>query len=165
VPVYHQSFNIQTGQKPEFHDVTEKVKEMILRSGIKNGIVVVYSQHTTCSVMLQEESHDETFHGTKFLLQDLLNVFEKIIPQCRYQGMYLHPGPAHIEHAVKNLNEEAWWSLNTDAHLRSCIIGRSETIPLVSGKMELGEFGQIYFIDFDAVRSRQRTVRVQIVGE
>jgi thiamine phosphate synthase YjbQ (UPF0047 family) len=115
--------------------------------------------------MLQEESHDKTYHGVKFLLQDMVNVFEQIIPRCRHEGQYLHPGREHIQHAEKNLNEEAVWSLNTDAHLRSCLLGRSESIPIVEGKPELGEFGQIYFVDFDTVRARPRVVRIQVVGE
>jgi thiamine phosphate synthase YjbQ (UPF0047 family) len=115
--------------------------------------------------MIQEESHDTIFDGTEFLLQDLLDVFQKIIPRCRREGEYLHPGPKHIEHAVKNLGELAVWSLNTDAHLRSCLMGRSETIPIIDGELELGEFGRVYFIDFDGVRERERRVRVQSVGE
>ncbi len=163
--VYHESFKIQSQARPTFHDVTEQVNNCIKKSGIQNGITLIYSQHTTCSVMIQEEAHDANFFGTKYLLQDLVNVLEKIIPTCTSEGQYMHPGPQHINHAVKNLGEEAYWSLNTDAHLRSCIMGRSESIPLVKGKLELGEFGQIYFIDFDQVRARERTVRVQIVGE
>jgi len=163
--VHHELFRIKTEARPTFHDVTDKVNEIVSGSGIRNGIATVYSQHTTCSVMIQEESHDVTLGGTKFLLQDLLDVFEQIIPKCRKEGQYLHPGPEHLKHAVENLGELAVWSLNTDAHLRSCLMGRSETIPLVDGKLELGEFGQIYFIDFDAVRERERVVRVQIVGE
>jgi len=147
-----------------FHDVTEDVKKMVAQSGVRNGIVVVYSQHTTCSVMIQEESHDTTYDGTKFLLQDLLDVFHRIVPERRMEGQYLHPGPQHIDHAVGNPGEEAVWSLNTDAHLRSCLMGRSESIPLVDGELELGEFGQIYFVDFDSVRPRERSVHVQIVG-
>lgn len=163
--VYHQSFTLQTEARPTFDDVTEKVEAAVKASKLTNGIVLVYSQHTTCSVMIQEEAHDETYYGTKYILQDLLNIFDKIAPPCAHEGQYLHPGPAHIDHAVKNLNEEAVWSLNTDGHLRSCIMGRSESIPLLEGELQLGEFGQIYFIDFDRVRARQRTVRVQIVGE
>lgn len=87
----------------------------------------MYSQHTTCSVIIQEESHDTIFDGTKFILQDLLDVFEKIIPKYRKEGQYLHPGPKHIKHATENLNELEVWSLNTDAHLRSCLLGRSES--------------------------------------
>lgn len=163
--VYHQHFHVSSQQDVTFHDVTEQIRQAVTASGVRDGIAVVYSQHTTCSVMLQEESHDATYHGTKFLLQDLLNVLEKIIPRCRHENQYLHPGPRHIHHAVQNLGEEAAWSLNTDAHLRSCLLGRSESIPVIAGKLELGEFGQVYFVDFDTVRARQRTVRVQIVGE
>jgi thiamine phosphate synthase YjbQ (UPF0047 family) len=115
--------------------------------------------------MIQEESHDTTYNGTKYLLQDLLDVFQVLIPQCRREGQYLHPGPQHIVYATEELGESPVWSLNTDAHLRSCLMGRSETIPLVQGKLELGQFGQIYFIDFDGTRARKRTVRVQVVGE
>ena len=163
--VHHECFEIDSPAKPSFFDVTDDVRRIVRASGIGNGIAVVYSQHTTCSIMIQEESHDQTYHGTKFLLQDLLDVLEDIIPQCRREGQYLHPGPEHIGHAVGNLGEEAVWSLNTDAHLRSCLFGRSESIPIVDGKLELGEFGQVYFIDFDAVRARRRSVRIQVVGE
>ena len=162
--VYHKSFSVNTEAKPSFSDVTDKVEEIVADSGIGSGIVTVYSQHTTCSVMIQEEAHDTTYNGTKYILQDLLDVFQKIIPRCRKEGDYMHPGPEHIKDAVSR-KELPVWSLNTDAHLRSCIMGRSEAIPLVDKKLELGEFGQIYFIDFDAVRARERTVRVQIVGE
>jgi secondary thiamine-phosphate synthase enzyme len=162
---HHESFTIQSDRRPTFHDVTATVKEVVKRSGIRNGITVVYSQHTTCSVLIQEESHDENYWGTKFILQDLVEVLEKLVPTCRTEGQYLHPGPKHIAHATGNLKEEASWSLNTDAHLRSCLLGRSESIPLVDGELELGQFGVIYFADFDQVRARQRTVRVQVVGD
>ena len=163
--VYHELFEINTAARATFHDVTARVNEIVARSGVNNGITVVFSQHTTCSIMIQEESHDTTYHGTKYILQDLLNVFEKIIPQCRHEGQYLHPGPQHATYAVEELGERAEWSLNTDAHLRSCLMGRSESIPLVDGKLELGQFGLVYFVDFDGTRERKRTVRVQIVGE
>ena len=82
--VYHESFKVKNNNhKPIFHDVTEKVKEIVSNTNIKNGIVVVYSQHTTCSIIIQEESHDVTMDGTKFLMQDLLDVLEKIIPTCK----------------------------------------------------------------------------------
>lgn len=164
--VHHKSFKVYSDKyKPVFHDVTDKVKEVLSESDIKNGIVNVYSQHTTCSVIIQEEAHDTTFDGTKFILQDMLDVFNNIMPRCRKEGQYLHPGPAHIKHATENLDEEAVWSLNTDGHLRSCMLGRSETIPVVNEQLELGEFGQIYFVDFDSVRLRERFVHVSIIGE
>jgi len=162
--VFHHSFKIQSDRRPTFHDVTDQVNDALKRSGIKEGICLVFSQHTTCSVMIQEASDDVNYWGTELLMQDLVGVLEKIIPTCRTEGQYLHPGPMHIE-AAKGRQELPSWSLNTDAHLRSILMGRSESIPVVNGKMELGEFGRIYFADFDQVRARERTVRVQIVGE
>ena len=151
--------------KPMFHDVTAEARAAVEASGIMIGTVNVYSQHTTCSVIIQEESHDRTFDGTEHLLQDMLDRIEFVVPACRHEGQYLHPGPKHIAHAVGNLGEEAWWSLNTDAHIRSGFIGRSETIPVVDGRLELGEFGRIYFVDFDAMRPRDRTVHFTVMGE
>mgnify|MGYP005785856579 FL=1 len=163
--VVNQTFQIQSDTRPTFHDVTEEVENRVKDSGIKNGSVLVFSQHTTCSVLIQEQSDDVNYYGTQFILQDLVNVLNKIVPTCRTEGQYLHPGPKHIEIAERERNEEAFWSLNTDAHLRSVIMGRSETIPIVNGKMILGEFGRIYFADFDQVRARKRTVNIQIMGE
>lgn len=162
--VYHDSFSIHSDRRPTFEDVTGRVQEILGKSGIRNGILVVFSQHTTCSVMIQEASDDVNYWNTELLMQDLVNVFERIIPTCRTEGQYLHPGPKHII-AAAGRDELPSWSLNTDAHLRSIILGRSESIPLVDGAMTLGEFGRIYFADFDQVRARERVVRVQIVGE
>jgi len=161
---HHESFKIQSDRRPTFHDVTAKVEGILKRSKITNGILVVFSQHTTCSVLIQEASDDVNYWGTELLMQDLIGVLEGIIPTCRTEGQYLHPGPKHIE-AAAGRDELPSWSLNTDAHLRSVIMGRSQSIPIVDGAMTLGEFGRIYFADFDQVRARERTVRVQIVGE
>lgn len=161
---FHDTFKIQSDRRPTFDDVTDSVVTALQKSKIQNGILVVYSQHTTCSVLIQEAADDVNYYGTELLMQDLVNILEKIIPTCRTEGQYLHPGPKHIQ-AAAGRKEEAFWSLNTDAHLRSVLLGRSVTIPVVNGEMTLGEFGRIYFADFDQVRARQRTVRVQIVGE
>lgn len=161
---FHGQFTIQSDRRPTFHDVTDEVKQKLEDSGIKNGILLVFSQHTTCSVLIQEASDDANYWGTEFLMQDLVNVLESVIPTCRTEGQYLHPGPKHIV-AAEGRDELASWSLNTDAHLRSVLLGRSQSIPVVDGAMLLGDFGRIYFADFDQVRARERTVRVQIVGE
>ena len=163
--VYNRHFEIQSDTRPTFHNVTGKVRELSAETGISNGIVLVYSQHTTCSVLIQEQSDDVDYFGEQFLLQDMVQVLEKLIPRCITQGQYLHPGPKHIEIARAERGEEAWWSLNTDAHLRSVLLGRSVTIPIVEGRLELGEFGIIYFADFDQVRARTRTVRITVLGE
>jgi secondary thiamine-phosphate synthase enzyme len=164
--VFHAAAQVRSPlHKPMFHDVTDAAKAAVTDSGIANGTVTVYSPHTTCSVILQEESHDALYDGTKFLLQDMLDRLETLVPACRHEGQYLHPGALHIEHATRDLGEEAVWSLNTDAHIRSAFIGRSETIPVIDGRMELGEFGQVYLVDFDGVRDRTRTVHFQVIGE
>ena len=161
---YHEEFEIQSDRRPTFHDVTDEVARALGASGLSGGIVLVYSQHTTCSVLIQEQSDDVNYWGEQFILQDMVNILESLIPTCRTEGQYLHPGPKHIEIASRERHEEPSWSLNTDAHLRSVLLGRSVSIPVVDGKMQLGEFGRIYFADFDQVRARERTVRVEIVG-
>jgi secondary thiamine-phosphate synthase enzyme len=162
--VYRESITVKSkGLNPTFHDVTKEVKEILAKSEVKEGILVVYSHHTTCSVMIQENSHDYTYFGLEYLQQDLCNIMEKLIPTCRYEGQYLHPGKEHIEFAMSVGEVGEWTSLNTDAHLRSSIFGRSESIVLIDGKLDLGEFGHIYFIDWDQVRARTRTVQVQVM--
>lgn len=158
------TFTLQSDQRPTFHDVTSEVEGALTGSGIRNGILVVFSQHTTCSVLIQEASDDVDYWGTELLMQDLVAVLEGLVPTCRTEGQYRHPGPLHIV-AAAGRDELPSWSLNTDAHLRSVILGRSQTVPVVDGAMILGEFGRIYFADFDQVRARERTVRVQIIGE
>ena len=98
--VFHHTFMIQSSMRPTFQDVSEQVEHVLAESGIQNGILVVFSQHTTCSVLIQEASDDLDYWGTDFLMQDLVGVFENIIPTCRTQGQYLHPGPKHIEAAL-----------------------------------------------------------------
>jgi len=162
--VSHATFSVQSDRRPTFEDVTGQVGDALAKSGIRNGILLVYSQHTTCSVLIQEASDDVDYWGTELLMQDLLTILEGLAPTCRTQGQYRHPGPEHIKAAVGR-DELPAWSLNTDAHLRSVIMGRSQSIPVVDGAMTLGDFGRIYLADFDQTRARERTVRVQIVGE
>ena len=163
--VYRESFKVQSNDKVcTFHNVTAQAKEILARSGIKNGILVVYSHHTTCAVITQECAFDMSMTGLETLQQDLLEAFEQIIPTQRKEGMYLHPGPKALEFAEEH-GEDARGCHNTDAHLRSSIIGRSETIVVEDGVPDLGEFGFIYFIDFDQTRARTRTVQIMVIGE
>jgi len=163
--VFREAIEVQsTGLNPTFHDVTKQVKEVVAKSGVKDGICVVYSHHTTCSVMVQESSHDKTYFGLEFLQQDLCNIMEKLVPTCRAENQYMHPGKEHIEFA-HTVGDEPYASLNTDAHLRSVLFGRSESIVLMDGALDLGQFGYVYFVDWDQVRARKRQVQVQIIGE
>ena len=151
---------------PTFFDISDKIRKAIQNSGAKSGICVVYSHHTTCSIMIQELSHDKNYYGLEYLQQDICNVMEKLIPTCRSEGQYMHPGPKHIDFAMNEVGEVGEWTcLNTDAHLRSCIFGRSESIVIENGRPDLGEFGHVYMIDWDKVRERERMVQIQIIGE
>ena len=79
--VYRESYKVQSRDRAvSFHDVTDRVREIAKKSGIQNGIVVVYTHHTTCSVITQESGIDMSMTGLDVLQQDLVNVFEKVIP-------------------------------------------------------------------------------------
>ena len=163
--VFKKSLKLESKHRAvTFHDVTNKVKQIVKESNIKNGIAVVYSHHTTCSVITQECAFDMSMTGLETLQQDLVNVFEKWIPTCRYEGMYLHPGKKALDFA-ESVGEDNFGCHNTDAHLRSSIIGRSVTVVIDDGEADLGEFGRIHFIDFDQTRGRTRTVQVMVIGE
>jgi thiamine phosphate synthase YjbQ (UPF0047 family) len=147
------------------HDITDDVAASLEASGITSGVAVVSSPHTTCSVLIQEASQDTTHRGLEFLMQDLVDVLRRIAPDCVVEGQqYLHPGPL-LTADVRARGEEAWWGLNTDAHLRSVLLGRSESVPVVDGGLALGEFGRVYFADFDQTRGRNRRVLLTFIGE
>ena len=111
-----------------FHNVTEAVRQIVARSGIRNGIVNVYSHHTTCCVITQEAAFDMSMTGLETLQQDFVDAFEPFMPSQRREGMYLHPGPKALAFAAEH-DEDARGCHNTDAHLRSALVGRSEPSP------------------------------------
>ena len=155
---------VSPGIRPAFHTITDEVRDIVKRSGVKNGICVVYSHHTTCSVMMQECSFDKTYTGLEYLQQDLCDIFENIIPTCRKEGQYMHPGPELTEFS-RSVGEDKPYTLNTDGHLRSVFLGRSETVIVMDGDLDLGEFGHLYFVDLDQTRGRERTIQVQVMGQ
>lgn len=163
--IYRETIQLQsTGMRPSFHLITEQVQEILKKSQVQNGICVVYSHHTTCSVMTQECSFDTTYTGLEYLQQGLVDIFENIIPTCRKEGQYMHPGPQLTEFSAQH-GEDKPQTLNTDGHLRSVFLGRSETIIVMDGHLDLGSFGHIYFVDFDQTCAKTREVQVQIMGE
>lgn len=163
--IYRETIEARsTGLYPTFHKITDQVREILARSGVQNGICVVYSHHTTCSVFTQECSFDQAYNGLEYLQQDLVDIFEKLVPTCRKEGQYMHPGPELTAYA-ESIGESKLDALNTDGHLRSVLLGRSESIVIVDGKLDMGQFGHVYFVDFDKTRVRDRVVQVQILGE
>ncbi len=163
--IFKRKFTLESRHRAvSFHDITEQVRELVAESKLRDGIVVVYSHHTTCSVITQESAFDYSMTGLETLQQDLVNVMEKMIPTCTTEGMYLHPGEKALKFAEEH-GEDNFGCHNTDAHLRSSIIGRNVTIVLSDGEMDLGEFGRVHFIDWDQTRGRKRTVDIMIIGE
>ena len=163
--VYREACQVQSNDKIcTFHNVTQQVRDIVKKTGMQNGTVVVYSHHTTCAVITQECAFDMSMTGLETLQQDLVDVFEKLVPTCSREGIYLHPGPKALAFAAEH-GEDARGCHNTDAHLISSILGRSETLVVADGEVDLGEFGFVYFVDFDKTRARKRTVQVVAMGE
>ena len=163
--VFAEKFKVTSNQGiPTFHNVTAQVREILARSGVRTGTVTVYSHHTTCCVITQEAAFDMSMTGLETLQLDFVEMSEQILPTQRKEGMYLHPGPKALAFAEEH-DEDARGCHNTDAHLRSALVGRSEVIAVMDDEMDLGEFGYIYFIDFDQTRARTRTVDVVVMGE
>ncbi|HPX32199.1 MAG TPA: YjbQ family protein [Erysipelotrichaceae bacterium] len=163
---------ISKGVSPTYFNITEEVKAIIERSGIKNGIICVISPHTTCSVFFEEYCHDLMPNGKEFLQQDLDNVLEKIIPDQTKWGQYFYPGTLHFEDVESWPDYSKWLPsgtreelFNCDAHLKATILGNSATFELDEGKLGFGVTGYIYFVDFDRNRSRTRRCKVVIIGE
>jgi secondary thiamine-phosphate synthase enzyme len=163
--IFQKELELQSrGWVPTFHDVSKEVIEIVKASGIKNGTVTLASHHTTCSVITQECAFDMSMTGRETLQQDLVDVFEKICPSYTREGLYLHPGPKALKFAEEH-GEDARGCHNTEAHLISSIIGRNVTAVIDDGEIDLGEFGFIYFIDWDKTRGRTRTVQIMVIGE
>ena len=79
--VFQKEIELQSkGWRPTFHDVSKEIMEIVKASGIKNGTVAIASHHTTCSVMVQECSHDIDLYDLEYLQHDLLKIMQKIVP-------------------------------------------------------------------------------------
>jgi len=163
--VFQKELELQSrGWIPTFHDISKEVLEIVAASGIRNGTCSVVSHHTTCSVMVQESSHDLDSFDLEYMQHDLLDIMRKMIPDYAEVGQYRHPGPIHAQFARNDGEVGNYVSMNTDAHLRSAFFGRSETITIKDGKLDAGEFAHVYFIDWDHVRARRRQANITVMG-
>ena len=114
--------------------------------------------------MIQECSHDFDTFDLEYLQHDLLDIMRKMIPDFVNEGDYRHPGPVHAQFGRYVDEPGNFTSMNTDGHLRSVFFGRSETLTIKDGKLDLGEFAHVYFIDWDHVRARPRQVNLTLIG-
>ena len=163
--VYQKEIELKSrGWIPTFHDISKEILDIVEASGVKNGTVAIVSHHTTCSVMVQECSHDIDSFDLEYLQHDLLDIMRKMIPDFAEEHQYRHPGPVHAQYG-RYVNEPGdYTSMNTDGHLRSVFFGRSETLTIKDGKVDLGLFAHVYFIDWDHVSARRRQVNVTVMG-
>lgn len=158
------------GSRVTYHNITPQVKQVVANSGIQNGICVIQSPHTTCSVIHEEFMHDLDWNGDEFLQVDLNRILDKLVPRELTENTdYRYPGPKHLEFLL-SLEDPAYQGdastiLNGDAHIRASFFGASETFTIINGVVQTGGVGSIYFIDFDQNRKRDRKCHIMALGE
>ncbi|WP_187647687.1 secondary thiamine-phosphate synthase enzyme YjbQ [Nitrosophilus labii] len=123
--------NIQTNHKSEMIDITEIVKEAVIKSGIKTGICNVFTPHTTSGIILFENVDPS-------LQRDYLGQLHKLVPS---NASYAHGS-------------------NADAHIKSGIVGSSVMIPVEDAKLQLGEWQGVFYCEFDGPRERMIYIKV-----
>lgn len=141
-----KAIDLESAEKTDFIDVTEDVMSVVSGSGLKNGIVNIYTKHTTTSIRINENEEG--------LIDDLKRFLESKAPQFK---TYVHDDIDRRKDVP--VDEPA----NAHSHLKSILMGSSETIPLIKGCIELGTWQRIFFIDLDGPRKRKMIVHV--VGE
>jgi secondary thiamine-phosphate synthase enzyme len=128
--------HITTSNRMEIRDITPQIRDVLKKSQIENGLVNVFSRHSTSGIVINENESG--------LLQDFQAMLEKLIPQ----------GAGYQHDRIDN---------NADSHLRSFILGSSQNIPIEGGSLSLGTWQSIFFVEMDGPRSRKVTVTV--IGE
>ena len=122
---------LQTGQREVLVDITGQVLNVVTQSKVRNGLVSIYAQGATAAIMIQENWDDS-------VQTDVINLLQKMIPK----GVWLHDAQDG----------------NGDAHLKSGLVGPSETVPLIDGQLGLSRWQNIFFCEFDGPRSDRQVV-------
>ena len=141
------SLKVDTKDAPQLIDITDWVKGCVAESKVNNGMVLVYSKHTTAAVKINENE--------PLLIEDMAEFLERIAPRDAYYR--------HNDFSIRTVNMNEDESPNGHAHLQHLMLGCSETIPLIDGKIPFGQWQSIFFIELDHPRPRE--VLVQILGE
>lgn len=126
-----------TTKRREYINITGKVKEILGRSGIREGMALVSAMHITAGVYVNDAEEG--------IIQDIDNMLEEIAPF----------GPDYLHHRT---GED-----NGDAHLKSILVHHQVIVPVTNGRLDLGPWQEIYYAEFDG-RRRKRVV-VKIIGE
>ncbi len=128
-----ESITISTEKPRHIIDITGKVKAVIEKSGVKDGVCLVYTPHSTCAVMINE-NYDSN------IMLDIIDALETAIPH----GKWRHD-------SVDD---------NAAAHIKASIIGPSEAVPIKDGKLMLGRWQDIMLADFDGPRKREIFINI-----
>jgi len=130
-----KTIKVKTKTRTELVDITSPVKEIVADSGTKSGICCIYVPHTTAAVTINEGADPA-------VVRDMLMTLNEQYPQ---RADYHH------------------MEGNSDAHIKTSLVGTSETVIIENGKLLLGTWQSIYFCEFDGARNRN--VHVKIMGE
>ncbi|GAB4446127.1 MAG: secondary thiamine-phosphate synthase enzyme YjbQ [Anaerolineales bacterium] len=133
------AIQIHTRGDADIHDITAQIGEAVSQSGLKAGAVTVFCPSSTSAVT--------TIEYESGALSDLRRLFDEIIPQNRE---YAH--------------NARWHDGNGHSHVRAALLGPSLTVPFVEGRLTLGTWQQVIYVDFDN-KPRRRELIVQVMGE
>ena len=120
-------------------DITNEINNIVINSGVKEGLCTVFSIGSTAGIT--------TIEYEPGLIKDIPKLLDKLIPS-----------------AVKYHHDDTWGDGNGHAHLRSALYKTSLSIPIFKGELTLGTWQQVILIDFDN-RSRTRRIVIQVLGE
>ena len=126
-----ENIPVTTTRREELVDITRQVEEVVDASGIQDGLVALYVQGATAAIMIQENWDDS-------VQTDVVECLRQLIPQ----GVWLHD------------RQDG----NGDSHLKAGIVGPSETIPLIHGKLGLSQWQNIFLCEFDGPRQKRNVV-------
>ena len=135
--IFQKSIKIKTKEANEFLKITDDVEKVVGESKIKNGMVFVNALHNTAALIIQED--DPTIH------KDLVKFFEKILP---LKEKYFHDYEGNV---------------NATAHLKSNLLKNFLNVPVKDGRLLLGTWQDIFFVEL--FEAREREIFVTVIGE
>lgn len=145
-----QNHSFTTAGCGEFRDVTDDLEHVVESSGVSNGVALVYSPHTTCAIVINESE--------KGFIRDFQRLIDGLVPEG---AGYLHDD---LDNRTENLEDDPHDIPNGWAHCRHALIGSaSQSIPVVDGRLLLGRWQRVFFLELD--RARDRRVLLQVFGE
>lgn len=136
MPVRTEYLTMETERPREFVNVTERVREIVRRSGVREGLVLVSSMHITAAVYVNDNESG--------LLRDIAAWADRLAPP----GDYAHHRTGES---------------NGDAHLKNLLLGHQVVLPVTAGELDLGPWESVFYAEFDGRRPKR--VIVKVVGE